>query len=114
MPDRETPTSAPTDAVPTDEPVASPVPVADYFRLALEGGKAVEVPGTSIFDTDEVVLRLPAFRAHDLAHTFDLLAKISDLIYGADGVALDESELADALNSAAKQAGYDWCPSEGK
>ena len=123
MPDRATPTpiASETSTEPgavAIEPMATELG-ADCFRLTLPGGEVVEVPGTTMVDEDGengrspvVLLRLPAYRAHDLAHMLDRMARIDAILNEADDVVLDESELAEALNRAAKEAGGYDCPAE--
>ncbi len=57
-----------------------------------------------------ILLRLPAYRAHDLARMLDRITRIDAILNADDDVVLDESELAEALNRAAKEAGYSGDP----
>jgi hypothetical protein len=66
----------------------------------------VEVDGTQIVHDDEavpaVVVRLPAFVAHHLAHVLDDWTTIGEIMESGRGS--DERELAVALHEAARAA----------
>jgi len=84
---------------------------ADEFRLAMDNGEVVEVGGSTLVDEDSgqivtaVVLRLPPWRAHALAHVLASWNQAVDLFERATQVSQDESDLAWALYAASGAAG---------
>jgi hypothetical protein len=81
------------------------------FRLAMDNGKVVEVDGSTLVDEDSgrtvtaVVLRLPAWRAHALAHVLASWNRAVDVFEEVTNVSQDESDLAWALSAASSAAG---------
>jgi hypothetical protein len=68
------------------------------------------VDGSTIMDADAgkavpaVVVRVPGFRAHDLAHGLDRLTRVGSIVAGGELVA-NESRLSWALDAAAAAVG---------
>jgi hypothetical protein len=85
-------------------------PVPDRFRLGLDDGEVVEVDGSTIMDADAgkavpaVLVRMPGFRAHDLAHALDQLTRVGAIVAGGELVA-NEARLSWALDAAAAVLG---------
>jgi hypothetical protein len=81
------------------------------FRLAMDNGEVVEVDGSTLLDEDSgrtvpaVVLRLPAWRAHALAHVLASWNRAVDLFEEVTNVSQDESDLAWALSAASSATG---------
>ena len=81
------------------------------YRLATDSGEVVEVDGSTLVDEDTghlvaaVVLRLPSWRAHALAHVLTSWNQAVDLFERVTQVSQDESDLAWALYVASSAAG---------
>jgi len=82
-----------------------------WFRLAMDNGEVVEVDGSTLLDDDSgrtvtaVILRLPSWRAHALAHVLASWNRAVDLFEQATAISQDESDLAWALYAASSAAG---------
>jgi hypothetical protein len=81
------------------------------FRLAMDNGEVVEVDGSTLVDEDSgqtvlaVVLRLPPWRAHALAHVLASWNAAVDLFEDTQRTSMDEGDLAWALYAAYSAAG---------
>ena len=77
----------------------------------MDNGEVVEVDGSTLVDEDSgrtvtaVVLRLPAWRAHALAHALASWNRAVDLFEEVTNISHDESDLAWALSAASSAAG---------
>jgi hypothetical protein len=80
------------------------------FRLAMDNGEVVEVDGSTLIDDDSgqtvtaVVLRLPRWRAHAVAHVLASWNEAVDLFERVAQVSQDESDLSWALYAASSAA----------
>jgi hypothetical protein len=81
------------------------------LRLAMDNGEVVEVDGSTLVDDDSgrtvpaVVMRMPGWRAHALAHVLASWNRAVDLFEEVTNVSQDESDLAWALSAASSAAG---------
>jgi len=86
-------------------------PWPEGFRLQLDGGDLVAVDATPFVDeenqerTPAVVLRLPRWRAHSLAHVLSEWTAIANLFYDGGQTTLHEGDLARALYLGSAAAG---------
>jgi hypothetical protein len=77
----------------------------------MDNGEVVDVDGSTLVDEDSgrtvpaVILRLPAWRAHALAHVLPSWNPAVDLFEEVTNVSQDESDLAWALLAASSAAG---------